>query len=331
MTPSNDHNLAAPKNAPRDLVAGVRLPALIEGAGPRAQEKFLEFFTAHIRNPNTRRAYARACVRFLDWCEQRGFDLEHVRPMVVAAFIEQLGRELSPPTVKQHLAAVRMLFDYLVVGQVLEHNPAAAVKGPKHVVKKGRTPVLTAAEARVLLDSIDISRVVGLRDRAMIGAMLFSFARVGAVVGMKVEDYFLQGHRRWLRLHEKGGKRLQIPCHHLAQDYLEGYLEAAGISEHRKGPLFRGAYKKTGTLMEAGLSENAALKMVKRRAKAAGFDPSSVCCHTFRATGITTYLLNEGLLETAQAIAGHESARTTGLYDRREDEVTLTEIERIRI
>lgn len=313
------------------MVSGVSLPVIIKSAGPRAQEKFLEFFTAHIRNPNTRRAYLRACGRFLDWCHKRGFDLEHVRPMVVAAFIEQLGRELSPPTVKQHLAAIRMLFDYLVVGQVVEHNPAAAVKGPKHVVKKGRTPVLTATEARILLDSIDISGVVGLRDRAMIGVMLFSFARVGAVVGMKVEDYFLQGHRRWLRLHEKGGKRLQIPCHHLAQDYLEEYLEVADIAEGKKSPLFRGAYKKTGVLTESGLSENAALKMVKRRAKAAGFESSSVCCHTFRATGITAYLLNEGLLETAQAIAGHESSRTTGLYDRRDDEITLNEIERIRI
>jgi len=323
--------LPAAPCAGNDLVSGRALPAIIETAGPRAKEKFLEFFTAHIRNPNTRRAYLRACARFLDWCHRRGFELEHVRPMVVAAFIEQLGRELSPPTVKQHLAAVRMLFDYLVVGQVLGHNPAAAVKGPKHVVKKGRTPVLTAAEARILLDSIDITRVVGLRDRAMIGVMLFSFARVGAVVGMKVEDYFMQGHRPWLRLHEKGGKRLQIPCHHLAQDYLEGYLDAAGIAEDRKGPLFRGAYKKTGALTEAGMSETAALKMAKRRARAAGFEPSSVCCHTFRATGITTYLMNDGLLETAQAIAGHESARTTGLYDRREDEITLTEIERIRI
>jgi site-specific recombinase XerD len=331
MTPAELDIQDSSRPGSKDLVVVGRLPAIIEAAGPRAREKFLEFFTAHIRNPNTRRAYLRACARFLDWCEKRGFGLEHVRPMVVAAFVEQLGREMAPPSVKQHLAAVRMLFDYLVVGQVVEHNPAAAVKGPKHVVRKGRTPVLTAQEARQLLDSIDTGGVVGLRDRAMIGVMLFSFARVGAVVGMKVEDYYLQGHRPWLRLHEKGGKRLQIPCHHLAQDYLEAYLAAAGGGEDKKGPLFRGAYKKTGRLTEEGISENAALKMVKRRAKAAGFEPSSVCCHTFRATGITTYLLNDGLLETAQAIAGHESARTTGLYDRRDDEVTLTEIERIRI
>ena len=331
MTPAALDIQDPSRTGSNDLVVAGRLPAIIEAAGPRAREKFLEFFTAHIRNPNTRRAYLRACVRFLEWCDQRGFGLEHVRPMVVAAFVEQLGREMAPPSVKQHLAAVRMLFDYLVVGQVVEHNPAAAVKGPKHVVRKGRTPVLTAQEARQLLDSIDTDGVVGLRDRAMIGVMLFSFARVGAVVGMRVEDYYLQGHRPWLRLHEKGGKRLQIPCHHLAQDYLEAYLAAAGVGEDKKGPLFRGAYKKTGTLTVAGMSENAALKMVKRRAKAAGFEPSSVCCHTFRATGITTYLINDGLLETAQAIAGHESARTTGLYDRRDDEVTLTEIERIRI
>lgn len=131
-----------------DPVVGCRLPAIMESPGPRAREKFLEFFTASIRNPNTRRAYLRACLRFLNWCGEHEFSLEHLRPMVAAAFVEQLGRELPPPSVKQHLAAVKMLFDYLVVGQVVEHNPATAVEGPKHVVKKGRTPVQTAQEAR---------------------------------------------------------------------------------------------------------------------------------------------------------------------------------------
>jgi site-specific recombinase XerC len=124
--------------------------------------------------------------------------------------------------IKQHLAAIRMLFDYLVVGQILAINPAHAVRGPKHSIKRGKTPVLSAAQARQLLDSIDTSTVVGLRDRALIALMTFSFARVGAAVGMRVEDYFADGKRWRLRLNEKGGKVHEMPAHH----NLEAYLDA---------------------------------------------------------------------------------------------------------
>src|SRR5207253_5023819 len=135
-------------------------------------------------NKNTRAAYGRAVRHFCDWCEKRKLRLENLNPVVIASYIEEEGERLSRPSVKQHLAAIRMLFDYLVVGQILPMNPASSVRGPKHVVKKGKTPVLTAAEARLLLDSIDVNTLGGLRDRAMIAVMVYSFARVGAVVGM---------------------------------------------------------------------------------------------------------------------------------------------------
>ncbi len=308
-----------------------RAPAMVRKAGKRAAQRFVEFFTARVRNENTRAAYGKAVGRFVFWCEERKLELVQLEPVHVAAYVEELTRMVSAPSVKQHLAGIRMMLDYLVTGGVLQYNPAAAVRGPKHVVRKGKTPVLTAEEARELLDAIDTSHVVGLRDRALIGVMLFSFARVGAVVRMRVEDYYLQGKRSWLRLHEKGGKHLQVPCHHLAEEYLDGYLAAAGIAEDRKGPLFRTVLRNRRTLTEDGLDERAVLKLVKRRARQAGFAPESVCCHTFRATGITTYLKNGGALETAQTIAGHESARTTGLYDRRQEELSVGEIERIRI
>jgi site-specific recombinase XerC len=109
--------------------------------------------------------------------------------------------------VKQALAAVRMLFDWMVARQVLPMNPASSVRGPTHVVKRGKTPVLTADQARQLLDAIDTADIIGLRDRALIGLMVYSFARVSAAVGMKVDDYFPSGKRRWFRLHENGGKR----------------------------------------------------------------------------------------------------------------------------
>jgi site-specific recombinase XerD len=313
------------------LSSSFELPILIRTAGDNAQRRFLEFFTVTIRNPNTRAAYARAVARFLEWAEERGVsELGRVSPIMVAAYVEELGREKSAPTVKQHLAAIGMLFDWMVSGGVLSVNPAAAVRGPKHVVKKGKTPVLTAEEARTLLDSIDTSHIVGLRDRALLSVMLFSFARIGAVLGMRVEDYYHQGRRSFLRLHEKGGKFHEVPAHHTAQEYLDAYLEAAGIRGDDRGPLFRTAPGRTRALTTTPMQRREALSMIKRRVSACGFS-RRVCNHSFRATGITAYLENGGTIEKAQAIAGHESPRTTKLYDRTSDELSLDEIERIRI
>ena len=130
------------------------VPALIADAGEPAAWRYIEFFTANIRNPNTRRAYARACRQFFAWCEDRGLTLITIRPFDVATYIGTLQRTHSPPGVKQQLAAVRILFDWLITGQVIPANPASAVRGPKHVVKTGKTPVLDAADWRKLLDTI---------------------------------------------------------------------------------------------------------------------------------------------------------------------------------
>ncbi len=303
------------------------VPAVINRAGGNARKRFLEFFTATIRNENTRMAYARAVGSFFRWCETYRLELIDIEPIHVAAYIER--HPGSPPTVKQHLAAIRMLFDWLVIGQVLAMNPAGSVRGPKHVVKRGKTPVLDAEQARMLLDSIDTAKLSGLRDRALIAVMVFSFARVGATVSLRVEDYYQDGKRWWFRFREKGGKLHQVPAHHTAEAYLDAYLFAAGTEEDKKSPLFR-SVTRHGLLSDRQMTRNDALRMVKRRAKAAGL-PESTCNHTFRATGITAYLGNGGTIENAQAIAAHESPRTTKLYDRTSDEITLDEIERILI
>ena len=310
-------------------LGGAAVPILFTQAGTRAAHRYIEFFTANIRNPNTRTAYARSVVRFARWCEARDLQLSKITPVIVAAYVEELGQQVSKPTVKQHLAAIRMLFDYLVVGQVMPVNPAYAVRGPKHVVKKGSTPVLTAEETRELLQSIDTDNIAGLRDRAIIGVMVYSFARVGAVVGMNVKDYFQQGKRWWFRLHEKGGKRHQVPAHHKAEEYLDAYLLAAGIGEEKKSPLFR-SLDRNRKLSGRRIHRIEVLAMIKRRARQAGL-PDTISCHTFRATGITTYLENGGTIENAQQIAAHESPRTTKLYDRTSDAISLDEIERIII
>ena len=305
------------------------VPQLIERAGKRAQERFVEFFTAEIRNRGTREAYARAIGRFIEWCDAGGFSLAELQPIVVGSYVEMLTQRLGPSAVKMHLAAIRKMFDYLVVGQVVPVNPAASVRGPKYVVKKGKTPVLTADEARQLLDAIDLSSISGLRDRAIIGAMVYSFARVSAVVGMNVEHFFAQGRRMWFRFHEKGGKDHDVPAHHNAEAYVDAYVEAAGIRDQRHGPLFR-TINSRRLLTSDRMHRSDVLRMMKRRARRAGIR-SRICCHTMRATGITAYLENGGLLEHAQRIANHESVRTTKLYDRTSDTLSLDEIEKIQI
>ena len=313
--------------AERAETAELVLPGMIVDAGAAAVERYLEFFAARIANPRTRAAYGRAVGQFLGWCEARGLRLEAIAPLHVAAYIRT--HPGSAPTVKQHLAAIRMLCDWLVVSQILPVNPAAAVRGPKHVVTKGATPVLSAAETRKLLDTIDTGTLAGLRDRALLSVMLYSFARVSAVLGMRRQDYFHQGSRGWLRLHEKGGKRHDVPAHHRAAKALEEYLASAEL-EGPKAALFQSVDPVGRRLTGRALQRRLVLAMIKRRAAAAGLPPST-CCHTFRATGITAYLSNGGTLEHAQQIAGHASPKTTKLYDRTADTVTVDEIERIVI
>jgi integrase/recombinase XerD len=157
------------------LASAIVVPAIMAEAGDRAAKRFLEFFAATIRNKNTRMAYYRACCRFFDWCNQHKLGaLADIEPLHVAAYIETMQTGFEKPSVKQHLAAIRMLFDWLVTGQIVATNPAHAVRGPKHVVKTGKTTVLDTEQARQLLDSIDTSTLVGLRDRALISVMTFA-------------------------------------------------------------------------------------------------------------------------------------------------------------
>jgi site-specific recombinase XerD len=322
LIPKPDHEVAT----------GVQsgLPTVVSVAGKNAALRFIEFFTAEIRNANTRRAYHRAVCDFFRWCESCGLTLERIGPIHVAAYVEKLQEQLARPSVKQHLAAIRMVFDYLVLGQVVLANPAAAVRGPKYTTRRGKTPVLAADEARQLLDSIDTSSMVGLRDRALIGLMVYTFARVGAATGMDIEDWYFQNRRWWVRLHEKGGKHHEMPAHHNLEEYMAAYIEAAGMASEKQTPLFRTAKGKTKQLTQRRMSQPEVYLMIRRRAAGAGIK-TLIGCHTFRATGITAYLTNGGKLEIAQRMAAHESARTTGLYDRRGDDISLDEVERIVI
>jgi site-specific recombinase XerD len=311
--------------------SSLHLPALVQVAGEPARWRFLEFFTVRIRNPNTRQAYGRDVRTFLEWCEAQGVtSLQAITSIHVTGFIEALTRALSAPTAKRHLAAIRHLFDWLVTGQVVAINPASSVRGPSHSVRRGKTPVLVPEEARAMLDAIDTTTPAGLRDRALIGLMVYSFARISAALSMRVEDVYTQNRRLWVRLHEKGGKQHEMPCHHNLEAYLHAYIDAAGLAADPKGPLFRTIGRGTGQLSKSPLPRRDAHAMVRRRAASADI-ATRIGNHTFRATGITAYLKNGGTLEKAAMMANHSSTRTTQLYDRRADEVSLDEVERVLI
>jgi len=326
--------LIAATNTILDTGSGARtMPSLVVRAGEGAQRRYIEFFVAQIRNRNTREAYRRAVVEFLGWAEDAGIsDLLDIEPVHVAAWVELKTRSFEPQTVKQQLAALRHLFDWLVTGHVLHTNPASFVRGPKFSYTKGKTPILTPGEARRLIRSIPTDTVVGLRDRALIGLMIYTFARVSAAVKMDVKDVYPKQESLWVRLHEKGGKHHEMPCQHNLKDWLKEYIEAAGIGEDKNAPLFRSVDRKTKALSERHLDRQRAWAMVKRRTQQAGIETPGICNHTFRGTGITAYLENpEAKLEHAQQMAAHSDPKTTRLYDRRSDQVSLDEVERIGI
>lgn len=315
-----------------ELVPGVSTsaitPALVAEAGKLAEKAFWEYFVARISNKNTRMAYARQISKFFGWCTDAGLTLELIEPHHVAYYLEIFDG--TAPSQKQALAAIRKLFDWLVIRQIMPVNPAHPVKGPTHIVKKGKTPVLSAEELKELFEAIDTSHVVGLRDRAIIAVMLYSFGRVSAVVNMQVKDYFPKGKRYWFGLHEKGGKYHEVPAHHLAEEYLDEYLAASGISDEPKSPLWRTTRGRSRELTENPMHRVNVWQMIQRRAKAAGI-LTKINCHSFRASGITIYRKKDGRLEHAQQIANHSSPKTTKLYDHSGDDITLEEIERISL
>lgn len=227
----------------RENGSGFHLSPIIMSGGESAAWRFLEFFTFTIRNVHTRRAYMRVASSLLGFCEERGvMDLKQIQPMMIAAFIETRTNEMSAPT-RRDSAALRL------PGDRAHRRGEPGVRGPRYSVKTGKTPVLSREDAKHLLESIPIiykdkngkeqPHVVGLRDRALIGLMVFSFARVGAVTKVKVGDYYQNGKRWKVRLHEKGGKFHELPVHHKVEEYIDAYLDVAGIREGRRAPLFR--------------------------------------------------------------------------------------------
>jgi integrase/recombinase XerD len=323
--------------------AGEALPALVAAAGPAARFAWDEFFSGSIRNPHTRRAYGRAVRQFLAWVEGQGVALPQITPGLVGRYVDQL--RLGIPSKKQHLAALRGFFDALVLRHAVLLNPVASVRGERYSVVEGKTPEIAVEQARKLLASIATARpvktasgaaaeeplVVGLRDRAIVAILIYTAARIGAVAGLRRQDFDHDGSQYTLHFGEKGGKAREIPVRYDLEGYILAWLDAARLRDAPKdSPLFRTTVRRTKQLTGRAMSAGDMGRVVKRRLKDAGLPPR-LSPHSFRVTAITD-LLSQGVpLEDVQQLAGHADPRTTRLYDRRQKKVTRNVVERISV
>lgn len=321
--------LPTPLPAPAPSSSTTNFPPLIAAGGAGARFAWEEFLFGQLRNPHTRRSYQRIAARFLRWCEARGLALHTIAPAHVGQFFDGLPDAVSSK--KVYLAAIRHLFDTLVVRHVVVLNPAASVRAERYQVVEGKTPEITVEQARRLLSSVDISHVVGLRDRAIIAMLIYTAARTGAVARLRLRDFFDAGDQYCLRFLDKGGKSREIPVRHDLQGFLFDYINAAGIgSVPAESPLLRSAARRTRALTDLAMTADDIGRMVKRRMCDASL-PSRLSPHSFRVTTITDLLAQGVPLEDVQHLAGHSDPRTTRLYDRRQRRVTRNIVERISI
>jgi site-specific recombinase XerD len=333
--PSPTALAAAPPDGASAVVhaaAGVSLalPSVIADAGDRAARMTLEFFTARVPNPNTRKAYGRAVWRFCGWCRDHGVALRALTPPTVAAYLEALQETLEPASIKLTASALRHWLDFLTEKGALPSNPALSVRTPRLVVAEGKTTVLERDEARRLLASLDGTTLLDRRDRAAIAVMLYNWLRVEALCSMRLGDFVDHPAGAYLVAHEKGGKARKLPAHHVVVAALRAYLEAGGLLEgDKKAPLFQSSPARSRALSGHRMHQNDMRAMVKRRCAAAGL-PEEIGCHSLRATGITTHQENGGRIEDAARLAGHADVRTTALYDRSKKKLERSEVERVQ-
>jgi site-specific recombinase XerD len=320
-------------NAPAPSVASndgnEELPALIASGGAAARFGWEEFIYGKIRNPHTRAAYGHAVRKFLRHCEELEKTLGQISPRDVGNYLDAL--DYATATKKLHLSALRHFFDTLVTRHAVILNPAASVRAERLQVIEGKTPEISVQQCRRLMASIGTNSVVGLRDKAIIGILIYTAARVGAVAKLRRSDFYDMDGQHSLRFTEKGGKSREIPVRHDLQKYITDYMDAASLEyADKSSPLFRTTIRLTKRLTMNGMTSNDMSRMVKRRIKAAGL-PDRYSPHSFRVAAITD-LLNQGVsLGEVQNLAGHADPRTTRLYDRRERRVTRNIVERISI
>jgi integrase/recombinase XerD len=308
------------------------LPDIIHRGGANALFAAQEFFFGTIRNEHTRRAYLHAVKLFLSWAEKHGgAELTQIAPWHVGKYFGELAATTSIATRNQHLSALRHFFDGLVNRHAIALNPALSVRGERYTAVEGKTPEISIDQVRQLLNSLDTSHMIGLRDRAILAILVYTSSRAGAVAKLRRGNFYNAGHQWMLHFSEKGGKSREIPVRGDLQELISAYIDAAGLRDAPKDtPLFQSALKKQRRLSGKAIHVNDICRMMKRRLKDIGL-PLLYSPHSFRVTTITD-LLEQGVpLEDVQRLAGHADPRTTGLYDRRKRKITRNIVERISV
>jgi site-specific recombinase XerD len=307
-----------------------QLPEVLQRAGSSARFAWEEFFYAKIRNEHTRRAYMRSVRRLLDWCHERSIPLAQISPANIGQFLD--GLTLSLPSKKQSVAALRHFFDCLVTRHAIALNPALSVRTERYSVIEGKTLEISPQQARRLLESIDCSRIAGLRDKVVISVLVYTAARVGAVARLQLKDFVDAGDQYYLRFIDKGGKDREIPVRHDLQQLIQRYLQwtQLQLSSDPQRSLLTTCSRSRDCLTLQALEPGDIRRMLKRRLRKIGLS-TRLSPHSFRVTTITD-LLSQGVpLEDVQLLAGHSDPRTTRLYDRRQRKVNRNIVERISI
>lgn len=305
-------------------------PKFILRGGSALVSAYAAFFSQTL-NENTNQAYANGLKLFCDFLSDIKIDdILDVEPKHITDFVGKMNDEdYGVATTRLYLSALRMFLDSCVVDGMISVNPAKAVKLPRHSSRTGKTPVIIPQQVRQILDSIPCMTQTDYRDRALIGLMVFSFFRVSAALSLSLKDYELRGNQRWIIGEEKGSKRHEMPVHPSLEGLVDEYIAFVGMTD-LSTPLFQSGNARGGKLTGRPYDRTSAWRMVRRRAAAAGVH-REIGNHSFRATGITTYLNAGGSLEDARIMANHSDATTTKLYDRTGDRVKITEVNRIEI
>ncbi len=292
-------------------------------------ETLLNVLEGLIRNKNTRSAYKVAWKGFFRFCSDYKLELDRVKPYHFGLWLKRYPED-SIARQRQHIAAVRLLFDHLLQKGVVELNPAARAKPPRLDREKAHTPVFEREEITLFLQSIQTETLKDTRDRALFSVLLYTWGRVSAVASLKVKAYYERKGQMWLRLGEKRGKIHEVPVHTAARQALDLWLDRAGIAFYPEALIFPAFGKDRKKFENRPIDRKTVWKMIRTRATACGIK-KRLRCHSFRATGITEYMNAGGSLDVAQTIAGHAQLSTTKIYDRSKDRITIEEVERVKL
>jgi integrase/recombinase XerD len=312
--------------SPKVSSSQIWIPASSNSKRQKMAETLLNVLEGRIANLNTRQAYKVAWLKFFSFCSEFGLELDRVKPYHFELWRKRHKGGVA--TQRQHLAAIRLLFDKLLENGLIEVNPAARAKVPRLKRRASHTTIFEEEEVKAFLGGIQMLSMIDLRDKALFTTMIYTWSRVSAVIALKVENYYLRQKVRWLRLNEKAGNIHEVPVHAEARQAIDRWLLESGLGEDPQAPLFPAFSRNRIGIEYRHMTRNNIYKLVQTRARAAGLK-KVLGCHSFRATGLTCYMNAGGQLDIAQRIAGHAQPSTTQIYDRSRDRVTVAEIQRV--